>query len=574
MHRNTKPRSKNTNRNPFDQPRHRRTCDKSDVIVMYVESDFQKIKNELPEIIEKAKKAASNSIIPTISERDRVMESIREFLRETGRIVYGGTATDEAIRLANPNDGIYKEYCKGDIEFYSSSPVADLVKLCDKLHAEGFEFIGAREARHKESYTMGVNYYDYCDVTYIPARLERKIQTLTINGVKYVHPHFALIDHLRMINNPLTAADFRWDKQFPRMYKALKYYPIKKKSGNAKIGFKNPPEYASKLFDLILRKYFLSPDANNFLISGLDAYNYYIKQSVDGTSRSTDPQVIKISEHVKTFFSNVPTIEILSVKYIETVKSAYKFIKKICKSTDITLTENAPLFQFTGRSTTINYKNYPVITIFNEEKLCIPKIQTKSGYVYITYQYVLMILLIHKFRSYAMNNPEDVKNYSMAISNLICARNHYINTNRLDIINDSPFGEFKVDCRGQAESFNMEAIIRKQEKFNRGIKAFRYEPAANNINFDPNYMKGKFDNTSGNVLTERNQMFDIRDKTIVVVSRTREVNADMDGDVDAEADGNDNLDEMNRFHGDSSTSEGGEITGTDEASDKSSSNDN
>ncbi|AEX61728.1 putative poly(A) polymerase catalytic subunit [Megavirus courdo11] len=64
----------------------------------YVDGDYEEVRKKLPEIIKQARIKASQVMEPTIYEKRVVMEIIKDFIRDKGRKVYGGTALNETIK--------------------------------------------------------------------------------------------------------------------------------------------------------------------------------------------------------------------------------------------------------------------------------------------------------------------------------------------------------------------------------------------------------------------------------------------------------------------------------------------
>ena len=87
----------------------------------------------------------------------------------------------------------------------------DLVELCN-LYENKYKYIQRKGAQHEETYKIFVN-FKYCDISYVPLRIYNGIKTIVIDGINYTHPHFMLIDYLRMFNDPMNAA-WRWEKLF------------------------------------------------------------------------------------------------------------------------------------------------------------------------------------------------------------------------------------------------------------------------------------------------------------------------------------------------------------------------
>ncbi len=478
----------------------------------YTDEDYGDIIAKLPDIIKEAEIMAGEVLEPTRKEKKEVMDFIREFIRSRGRKIYGGTALNETIKIVNPADAIYDEYKFSDIEFYSPTPVPDLVELANLLHNKGYKYVNGKEAQHEGTYSIYVNFQLYCDITYIPVRIYHGIKTIVIDGINYVHPHFMLIDYLRIFNQPLTAASFRWEKSFTRMYKLLKNYPLE--YYNKQIKLNKPNKNIDVILEKIKAELLTDPSIQEqCLISGFDAYNFYIRHASNDRTVEQMARTTYGSSKLDNLVTNVPYCELISVSYVDTVERLYNFIKKqVSNPKDISMEEYYPLFQFTGYSTIINYQGMPIVRIFEADGFCVPYIKTSRKHKYVSYQYLLMTMLISKFRCHLDKNKEMYFNYGFAISNLVKARNIFLTKRNLGVINGTVFGEFRITCLGSTISYTREGLLRTMERYKRGKNIFRYNPE-NFLNqsreqqekFDPS--KYFFKNTSGNKINNPKNIF-------------------------------------------------------------------
>lgn len=478
----------------------------------YTDEDYDEILSKLPEIIKEAAKKAGEVLEPTIEEKREVMEVIKDFIRQKGRKVYGGTAINETIKAINPADAIYDQYKFSDIEFYSPTPVPDLVELCNILYEKKYKYVIGREAQHEETYSIFVNFQLYCDITYVPVRVYNGIKTIEIDGIHYVHPHFILIDQLRIMNQPLTAAEQRWEKTFKRMYLLLKNYPLEYYDKPLKIP--KPDNEISSYISKIKSDFMTISDVQEIcLISGFEAYNFYIRHA-QGDRTVEQMARTAATSHMENYLSNVPYFELVSVSYHETVEKLYNFLREnVIDPKELSLEEYFPLFQFTGYSVFINYKGKPVARVVEANGFCVPDVKTTRGYYYVSYQYLLMSMLINKFRAHLDKNREMYFNYGIAISNLVNARNIFLTKNNLGIINNTVFSEFRISCIGSTYSYMRESQLRGLERIKKGKSKFSYNPeqffsmsSESQAKFNP--AKHFFKNTSGNkILNPKNLIF-------------------------------------------------------------------
>lgn len=472
----------------------------------YTTKDYDDVTEKLPDIVKNAECIASEVLEPTIYEKRKVMSFVKDHIKNKGRKVYGGTALNELLKAKNPKDVIYDECHFSDIEFYSPTPVPDLVELCDALYQEGYKFVQGREAQHEETFSIFVNFEQYCDISYVPTRIYHGIKTVQIEDINYVDPHFIWIDYLRMYNDPMNSS-WRWEKFFKRLYLLLKNYPPEYYNKNLQIP--KPSGNISEIFSKISQEFLMVPEIQSFTIrSGFDAYNFYIKHAAHDKNVEKIARITYGNNKLESLISNIPYIELVSVNYSETVIRIFDFLKKnVADYHDLSVEEYFPLFQYVNFSIIIKYQNQPIVRIIEANGMCIPIVKVKSGLKYVSYGYILMSMLINRFRSYLDKNKEMYFNYGIAISNLIKARNIYLDENKLSPIDNSIFNEFKISCIGSTVSPMRLNLLRKRERHERGKRPnFVYTPAE--FHKQPEEIKTKFDpkkyccrNTSGNIIT-------------------------------------------------------------------------
>lgn len=458
----------------------------------YTEEDYKDITKNLPEIVKAAEKRKSETLEPTIFEKRDVMKHIRNFIRKKGRKVYGGTAINELIHAVNKNDGIYDKDCFSDIEFYSSTPIEDLIELTTELYKAGFKHVEAAEAQHIGTYKIFVNFApEYCDITQVSGNVERAIKTIEIDGIQYVHPHFIHIDQLRIFNDPMTSA-YIWEKTFERAYKLLKYYPFELFNGD----FTMPKipidikEYQNKIQSDFLS---LNIHQTNNIVCGFSAYNYFIKTAAKDPNVDKMARIVRNKTNLTKLEVEIPFIDIVSIDYKQTIIALYEYLmNNVADVEKLSKKEYYPLFQFTGNSVVFLYDNIPLIRIYEYNDMCIPYIKMTSGRKIGTFQYILMWMLINKFHSFILRDEHMYKNYGSAISNMIQARNQYLDSNNFSVLDKTPFGEFRLGCIGTTMSFERRGRLRKQKRIEQGKPVvYRYKPE-DHVNKETNKSEKKF----------------------------------------------------------------------------------
>ena len=254
-------------------------------------------------------------------------------------------------------------------------------------------------------------------------------------------------------------------KAFCRVHLLLKYYPLE--YFGDKITIKKPSNEIQELISKVKNEYTkIKEIQQSCLLNGLEAYNYYVKYALNGKNI----QAARTAYPLKSdLYSNIPFLEFVSVKYHDTVKYIYTYIQQIvADKNNLSIDEYFPLFQFTNNLTIINYNGIPIVKIYEADGNCVPNVKTTNGHMYVSYQYLLMMMFIEKFRVHLDQNREMYFNYGIIISNLIKIKNTYLTEHKLGIINKSVFGEFKIACVGSTMSYTRLGLLRGLERLNKG----------------------------------------------------------------------------------------------------------
>lgn len=474
----------------------------------YIQSDYDNAKKNLPEILENLKIKENRCLEPTLDERKAVMQEIRNFIQENDRIIYGGTALNEALKAVDPKLTFYTDENFADIEFYSFEPKYDGVKLCNYLYEKNYKYIRFAEATHENTYTLYVNFHNYCDITYVPKLIYSSIRTLTIHHIRYVHPHFSLIDQLRIMNHPMTAGTFRWEKTFERMYRSLQAYPFTDDS--SAVRFDLPAPSIMNIVASIRRDFIAKNDIKEkVIICGFEAYNFFIRHALDDRHVEQPARPTRALKQIATFEIKVPFFECISIDYENSVIQLYNYLRTLVENVEkLTIIEYVPFFQFLDYSTDIVYDGILLARIYRVEHECIPFIRIRGdGYMFSTFQYTLMMLLISRFRYFVLRNHAMRHNYTSLICNLIQARNYYFEKHDYTITDKSIFKEFVIQCVGHAVSTMRQGRIRNKERWEKGKSSFNYQPdifftlsSEKQNAFDPTVKD--YQNISGNPIKE------------------------------------------------------------------------
>jgi hypothetical protein len=448
---------------------------------MYRQTDLEFIKKNLDYIKDEALKKRQDIIEPTISEYKNVYKAILEFIKKTKRIVYGGYAQNHLIKMKNSNDVFYKETDIADIEFYSYEPLKDIVELADFLHSKGFKYVEGKGGVHEETYKIFVNFENYVDVSYMPKNVYDNLPTIEDDGIKYSHPHLMLIDAFRVYADPLTSY-WRLDKTFNRFATLIKHYPFDTNFEKYKIMYDiNISQDELKKVKHFIRHKVLH--GSQLIVIGNYAFNYLVK---------------KVNKNLE--FENCPYYQAVSINYKEDKDSIEKFLKKEYNN-KITVKHFTPFFQFYDFHTEYYYNNICILKIYGHNNRCIVNNFSERKKVFFgTFQLVFLYLLIDYQYAITNRNDREKNNYMSMITRLLKAREYYLDTHNITILDKSPFQEFTLQCLGSTEDPMRMARLEGLRKREAGKQStFNYKPKGNPGKV-PVY---RFDNTSGNEILNK-----------------------------------------------------------------------
>jgi hypothetical protein len=400
---------------------------------MYRLEDIDKINDNLSKIQDDSANEYKTLYEPTLNEISNVYNSIREYIKKKGRILYGGFAQNLLIMAKNKNDSFYKEINGAfynwpdlaDIEFYSTDPIQDTIDLTNFLHSKGFKHIQGKEGIHRETYKIFVNFLNYCDISYVPPNVYNTIPYIEVNGMKCTHPHFMMVDTYRILTDPMTSY-WRLDKAIKRFQKLLKYYPINSEIKETKLSLNGNKD--TNILKIIRRKFIHN---TKLIIVGFYAFDYYMKKA---------DKNYMINNHL--YYEVISTELMKDSRYITNVlKKKYK--KRL------TIKEFNPYFTFMDKRIEYYLDNNLVLRLFGNNDRCIVyKYSQKKKCYFGTYNLVFMYLLFNYFYHITINDKYNTNLFNILISRLHYARNKYLEENNITVLDNSPFQDFTIKCFG------------------------------------------------------------------------------------------------------------------------------
>ena len=468
-------------------------------MTLYKPEDIELLENNWSNIMTDVENERFALLEPTLDEMKEVHSVILDFVKANKRKVYGGFALNLLIKNKDKKRAIYKDNKIPDIDFYSTEPIVDLIKLCNILHEKKYKFVVGREAMHQETYSVTVNYMIYCDISYVPKNIYHKMPFIDIEDIRVIHPHFMYIDYLRMLSDPLISY-WRFDddlKSFRRFYLLQEFYPFPEAKSEMQIKKCNPTIQTA--LDMIFQ---FSINKTSIMTIGLYAYNYYIYESKI-TEKNSNISMI-----------NVPYYEFISADYRNDFLALKAHLKTnvVIPEDRLTYTEFYPFFQFTGHSVELYIDNQLICRMYNNNKKCFPyldfpairfnvennSVEKHKKYIIRlgTYQMTLLYGIISIMRARTNDNASEKNLYYQFVRNLIDARNNFFDVMDKNYLDNTPFKEFVVKCIGETIQPDRQRrlLIESRKKKNKRY-VFSYEPSDGVKEPTTNY---EFANSSGN----------------------------------------------------------------------------
>ncbi len=440
---------------------------------MYNKKQLKDIDDNLKNVVNESMKIyLKNFKEPSLDEFENVKKDILDFIKENKLVVYGGYAQNKLIGMKNKEDQFYNEFSMADVEVYSSSPIKDSMNMGNMLFNKKYKHVQVKEGVHNETYKVFCNFENYADISYIDEKILKNMPIIEIEGIRFTHPHFMIVDAFRVYTDLLTS-NFRLEKTLSRFNVLAKHYPFDlEKKYNVKL-----PAISEDISSFIKKNIVQNSD---FVVIGQHAFNYLAKKIVDDKEKGS---IILPDSYYELICKNLredskKVISLLKTKFKNVMYKRYhKFFQFFDELIEVYIDKKLVLKMYGNNDRCIVYK-------YSEKKL------TK----YATFQLLILYLLANFMRSYVNKNKIEEENSMSMITEIYRLRNRFFENNSITIFDESPFQEFTTDCIGipfdqMRESFEQGAKKKEQGK----RMKFVYNPSGKEVT-SPNYI---FKNHSG-----------------------------------------------------------------------------
>lgn len=196
-------------------------CDKN---MTFEECELAIVRNSVDTIGNKmGKKKIDN---PEIKE---IIEIVEDFLKDTKRLCYGGTAINNLLPL---EDQFYdKDIELPDYDFFSPKPLEDAKNLAKIYYNKGFTEVEAKSGMHAGTFKVYVNYIPVADITHLVPEIYNNLskESIKVNGIYYSSPTYLRMAMYLELSRPAGDVS-RWEKVIKRLSLLNKHYPMRGKN--------------------------------------------------------------------------------------------------------------------------------------------------------------------------------------------------------------------------------------------------------------------------------------------------------------------------------------------------------
>jgi hypothetical protein len=441
---------------------------------MYNKKQLEDINLNLDKIVnESNRRYIKNFKVPNLNEYNNVRKDILDYIKENELVIYGGYAQNMLISKKNIQEQFYNDVSMADIEVYTCNPIQDSMKIADLLFKKNYKHVQVKEGMHNETYKVFSNFENYIDVSYIDENILNNMMIIEIDGFKFAHPHFMVVDAFRIYTD-LLASGWRLEKTLTRFNVLMKHYSFI--SNNIKpLQIKKVPD---DILSIIKKELIQNSDV---VVFGQHAFNYYIKKVGD----TKEQQKYIVNDGYFQVITN--NLKDDSKKIIDILKKKFKKVR---------YNRYNKFYQFYGERIDVLINNQVVLKIYSGTKRCtVYKYSDKKFTKYGSFQLLILYLLVEYNQNYI--NKINTHNELSMISILYKLRDKFLDNTKSTIFDDTIFQEFTIDCIGAPFDQIRSSFEEGSNKIKKGQRPkFSYIPNGTARNA-PDYI---FQNHSGKLI--------------------------------------------------------------------------
>jgi len=402
-------------------------------------------------------KIALNTVSKSPKESFKI---VSEFLKKTGRKIYGGTALNMYLPEKH---AVYDRKDFPDFDFFSTDPWGDAIHITDKLFKAGYIYSESKAGLHKNTFRVFANFWPVADITFLPEHLYEKVPTQKKKGYAIISPAYLQMTLYNIISKPIEAP-YRWPKVAMRQKLLDKWAPAKYRTKNC-------------TNDFILKSDSVTP--NPELQSALEiVYNFAKKKKLIHYGSLAYNKYLEIGD--AEYRIPVNFYEILTNDLDNDIKLLESEFKKrgIILVTEV----EYQAFKDMNNMSTISFikinEEFIPICIMTGLTRCIPiKIIDNRYFCSIDY-------LKYELYSQMFFEESNVHSYNVSclIRYLDFIQYNYYAKNNITEIDDSPFQRFVTKCKGPfVDTMRQEFYSRWLEKAEQKAKIIDILPTNDDL---------------------------------------------------------------------------------------------
>jgi hypothetical protein len=436
--------------------------------------DLEAFRSGAKELVDKIDRRRLEILEPTRTELEAIHKEVIAWLKKKKLKVYGGKAQHYLLAAKKSKELIYNDVqlVTSDVEFYSTTPIQDMVELADHLHELGFPFVKLSEGQHAETMKIfAFLTYNVCDCSYMPTNLYHRIPFVDLDGLYVVDPSWYSIDYFRVLTDMITSG-WRLEKTMERSALLFKHYPLRQIS-KPKLPVPNPKTLAIRkaVWEYLRNKLSIA------FVGEVGCY-YYEKHKLP------TPEEVSSYHVVSAEFRN----------------DCYELIINLQRNFRVEIEERYPFGNNTGHRLDISYEGERIVTLFHYNYKCIPthtiEVDEDTFYKVGTFSYVMLYNYIFMHMHRVNKEKEGEMFWRWRIQCMFEARNKYLAQKKLTVMDPGIYQDFIIDCVGQAEDpARLHRLRMMRRKEQRRPYTFSYTPGTDK---HPDYKFYRFSNTSGN----------------------------------------------------------------------------
>ena len=406
--------------------------------------------SELKDLLLYVKEKNYKNTIPKREKRDKLTKYVIEYLKNTKRKIYGGTAINKFVK-------IYDDFEEPDYDVYTHEPKRDAIKLSHFLFNKDIKDVSVSRGVTEGTYKVFAFNLEAVDFSYMPKKMYDVIPFKIFDNLYYTDPEYLKIDLLLAIANPQKSI-YLWEKILPRYIKLNNKF--KNINPNKQIRTSNNNDAINLISKIIINN-------KDIILTGLYAYRILVSNT-----------------NVKNvFIPEINYLELLTQNPITVIKQ----IIDIYGIKNITIKYYNKFLKIIPSKYVVYYNDKRLVNIYHLEDKCFPFIMLDNILIS-SFDYLQLYFFAMKYQGIIIKNDNLKILSEIIIYNLDYCRNQYLKKQNTTVINDKLLQSFVYECYGT------EKDQYKYYKMNIRKEGYNYKPKNNNI---PNTNSGEIKNYLG-----------------------------------------------------------------------------